>query len=139
MLKSCRYCGRIHDSKFDCGHKPKRGYRQDDIGRFRSSKAWQHKREDIKGRDNYLCQICIRQLYDTDNQYTYDGLEVHHAVPLEEDFDRRLDDDNLLTCCGRHHEMAERGEIPREAILKIIEEQEMENIRLNIPPEGDKA
>jgi len=24
MLKSCKYCGRIHDSKFDCGRKPKK-------------------------------------------------------------------------------------------------------------------
>lgn len=40
-------------------------------------------------------------------QLTYDGLSVHHAVSLEEDYDRCLDDDNLLTVCGLHHEMAE--------------------------------
>lgn len=26
MLKSCRYCGRIHDSAYDCGKKPQRIY-----------------------------------------------------------------------------------------------------------------
>lgn len=124
MKKSCKYCGRIHDSKYDCGMKPVRKKQGNDKDRFRWTQAWQRKREEIKQRDNYLCQICIRKLYDTYNQYTYDYLEVHHAIPLKEDFDRKLDNDILLTMCGRHHEMAERGEIPREVILDIIQEQE---------------
>jgi len=124
MKKSCKYCGRIHDSKYDCGMKPKRKKQGNEKDKFRWSRKWREKREQIKQRDNYLCQICIRKLYDTYNQYTYDYLEVHHAIPLEEDFDRRLDNDILLTMCGRHHEMAERGEIPREVILDIIQEQE---------------
>jgi len=49
---------------------------------------------------------------------------VHHVVPIEEDYDRRLDDDNLITLCAVHHDMAESGAIPREAILEIIQEQE---------------
>lgn len=85
---------------------------------------WQKKRDEIKQRDNYLCQVCIRKLYDTRNQYTYDSLEVHHGVPLEEDFDRRLDNDILLTICERHHGMAEKGVIPKQEILDIIKEQE---------------
>jgi predicted restriction endonuclease len=50
-------------------------------------------------------------------------LEVHHAVPLETDYDKRLDDDNLITLCERHHEMAERGDIPLDVIRRIISEQ----------------
>jgi hypothetical protein len=49
---------------------------------------------------------------------------VHHNTPLEEDYDRRLDNDNLLTTCDYHHELAERGEITREEIQQIIDEQE---------------
>lgn len=124
MLKSCSYCGRIHDSKFDCGKKPVRKKQGNDKDKFRWTQAWQKKREEIKERDSYLCQVCIRKLYDTVNQYNYNDLEVHHAITLEEDFDKRLDNDILLTMCERHHEMAERGEIPREVILKIIKEQE---------------
>lgn len=124
MLKSCKYCGRIHDSKFDCGRKPIRKKEGNNKDRFRWTQAWQKKREEIKQRDNYLCQICIRKLYDTVDQYNYDDLECHHAVPLEEDFDKRLDNGNLITICGTHHEQAECGEIPLDIILDIIAEQE---------------
>lgn len=124
MLKSCKYCMRIHDSKIDCGKKPKRVKQGNDKDRFRWTQAWQRKREEIKKRDKFLCQICIRELYETFDKYTYDNIEVHHAITLEEDFERRLDNDNLLTMCERHHEMAERFIIPREEILYIIAEQE---------------
>ncbi len=124
MLKSCKYCGRIHDSKHDCGYKPKRKKKGNNKDRFRWTKAWQSKRDEIKQRDKYLCQICIRKLYNTKNQYNYTDLEVHHITPLEEDFERRLDNDNLITICETHHEMAERKEIPRELIQRIVKEQE---------------
>lgn len=124
MLKSCKYCGRIHDGKFDCGKKPVRKKQGNNKDRFRWTQAWQNKREEIKQRDKYLCQVCIRKLYDTYKQYNYGDLEVHHAIPLEEDFDKRLDNDNLITICEHHHEMAERGEIPLDTVLNIIKEQE---------------
>lgn len=70
-----------------------------------------------------MCQVCIRKLYDTYNQYNYNNLEVHHAISLEDDFDKRLDDDNLITLCESHHEQAECGEIPLHMITGIIREQ----------------
>ena len=73
MLKSCKYCGRIHDSQYDCGRKPQ-----------------------------------------PQKKITY----------IETDYDRRLDDDNLLTVCGMHHEMCESGAIPYEVVKQIIDEQE---------------
>ena len=131
MLKSCKYCGRIHDSKFDCGRRPPKKKRQTDADRFRWTSAWQQKREEIKARDHYLCQICRREF---PPRFTYGGLQVHHAVPLEEDYERRLDNDNLLTLCERHHELAESGEIPREEIQRIIREQEEAGGGPGIPP-----
>lgn len=124
MLKSCKYCGRIHDSKYDCGKKPKWKKERNDKNKFRSTQAWKKKSEEIRERDNYLCQVCIRKLFNTLNQYTYNDLGVHHAVPLEQDFDKRLDNNNLLTICSYHHELAESGKIPLGVILKIIYEQE---------------
>jgi 5-methylcytosine-specific restriction endonuclease McrA len=118
---------RIHDSKYDCGKKPVRSKQGNNKDKFRWTQAWQKKREEIKERDKYLCQVCIRKLYDTKNQYNYNDLEVHHAISLEEDFDKRLDNDNLITLCEEHHEMSERGEIPREVIMNIIAEQEINN------------
>lgn len=127
MLKSCAYCGRIHDTKYDCGKKPQKKKKITYIDRFRSSRNWREKREQIRARDLNLCQICIRNLYDTDRQYNYEDLSIHHAIPLERDFEKRLDDDNLITVCGKHHEMAECGAIPYEEIKKIIDEQEGKN------------
>lgn len=124
MLKSCKYCGKIHDSKYECPRKPKRKKKGNKKDKFRWTSVWQRKREEIKDRDLNLCQICIRKLYNTHKQYTYDYLEVHHAIPLEQDFDRRLDNDNLLTMCEQHHEMAECGDIPLDMVLNIIKEQE---------------
>jgi len=81
--------------------------------------AWTRKSIEIRERDKYLCQVCLRE-----GVYNYECLEVHHAIPLEEDFDRRLDNDALVTLCEQHHEMAERREIGREVIMGIIDEQE---------------
>ena len=130
MLKSCSSCGKIHDSKHICPQKQKKmqerqsKFKSTDKDKFRWTKAWQVKRAEIRQRDNNLCQICIRKLYDTTNQYTYNYLSVHHAIPLEEAFDRRLDNGILITTCDFHHEKMESGEIPRDVILDIILEQE---------------
>lgn len=48
-------------------------------------------------------------------------LSVHHIEPLEERFDLRLENDNLVTCCSRHHEMAEAGKIPREYLHALAQ------------------
>lgn len=116
MLKSCKYCGRIHNSKFDCGMKPKRKKEPTKINKFRWSRKWTNKREDIKERDNYLCQVCK-----TERRYNYDDLEVHHIVSLEEDYDLRLDDENLITLCVKHHKEADKGEISREYLRELID------------------
>lgn len=124
MLKSCSYCGRIHDSKYICSSKPIKSKQITEADRFRWTSLWQRKREEIKQRDLYLCQICIRELYNTINKYNTEELEVHHNVPINEDYNKRLDNDNLLTVCHTHHEMCESGEIPREEVQRIIDEQE---------------
>lgn len=66
----------------------------------------------------------MRKLYNTIDQFTYDELEVHHAEKLNEAYDKRLDNNNLLTLCVYHHKMADRGEIQLNDIKRIIEEQE---------------
>jgi len=130
MLKSCQYCNRIHDSKHICIQKQasitlrQKKFKYTTKDSFRNTQAWQHKREEIRQRDSNLCQICIRKLYDTLNQYTYNDLSVHHAVSLQDDYNKRLDNDNLLTLCDFHHERAESGQIAYKSINEIIIEQE---------------
>lgn len=136
MLTSCKYCGRIHQKNYDCGKKPvrkKKPYTK--MNRFRSTEAWKRKSVEIRQRDNYLCQICIRKLYNTIRQYNYDNLSVHHAIPITDDWDKRLDDDNLITGCSMHHEMMEDGTIPYEEIKKIIDEQEEKRLPRGIVAE----
>ena len=124
MLKSCQYCGRIHDSKYICEKRASRKKQTTEADKFRWTSKWQKKREEIKKRDLYLCQICIRELYNTVTKYNTEDLSVHHNTPINEDYNKRLDNNNLLTVCSYHHEMCESGDIPREEVQIIIDEQE---------------
>lgn len=127
MLKSCSYCGRIHDEKIVCPQKEKTLSKRKKItkkDKFRGTAAWKKKRKEIKERDIFICQVCVRNLYSPLRRYETNNLEVHHATPLEEDYSKRLDNNNLITLCERHHEMAETGTIPIEVIKEIIWEQE---------------
>lgn len=124
MLKSCSYCGKIHDSKYVCSKKPNNQKQITEADKFRRTSKWQKKREEIKKRDLYLCQICIRELYNTEIKYNTKDLSVHHNIPINEDYNKRLDNDNLLTLCSYHHEMCEKGKIPRKEVQIIINEQE---------------
>ena len=123
MLRSCSYCGKIHDTKVDCGKKPKT-VKNTEVDKFRWTQDWQNKRNEIRNRDLHLCQICIRKLYDTVTQYNYTNLSVHHAIPIGQDESKRLLNSNLITICDYHHEMAESGHIGLAEILTIIREQE---------------
>lgn len=129
MKISCAYCRKIHDKSYDCGKKPtwgKGSYKKMkyDKDRFRSTAAWQKKAEEIKERDHYLCQICFRNLYRTTSRLNSTELSVHHVVPLKEAYELRLENDNLITLCGRHHREADKGLIPLNIIKEIIRQQE---------------
>lgn len=124
MLRSCAYCGRIHDTNIDCGKKPKKNWRRTYKDKYRSTSEWQRIRAAVRERDKNLCQICIRNLYGTIERFNYKGLSVHHCIPIEQDENKRDDRMNLLTLCERHHEMAESGAIPLELVLGIVMEQE---------------
>lgn len=111
MKRSCSHCGRIHDRGYKCSARIKTQKKVTYIDKFRWTKAWQNKREYIRGRDNNLCQVCLLNRHNTTDQYTFDGLEVHHIQPIANAWDRRLDDSNLITLCKYHHELAEAGTI----------------------------
>lgn len=118
MLRSCKYCGRIHPEGYECPKKPKYNpERTSEADRFRKTYRWQQKREQILERDYHLCRVCFDRRY---GQYWDSApLQVHHIEPLEERFDLRLDENNLISCCSFHHKMAEKGEIPREYLRRL--------------------
>ena len=126
MLTTCRYCNSIHDSSYECEKKPKPEYKKNCtyIDRFRSSRAWRKKAEAIKKRDKYLCIYSLSK----DVIETHD-LEVHHIVPIKEDWSKRLDDNNLITLTRLIHEQAEDGTISREELLNLISPRDVEDLK----------
>lgn len=118
MLKSCSRCGKIHDRNHKCYANSKNFYQNNaEMRKFRNSKAWKHKAEEIKERDKYLCQICLKK-----NIFMYKGLSVHHITPVAESEALRLENSNLITVCEIHHKECEVGRIPRTEQQAIVVE-----------------
>ena len=121
MLKSCYYCGRVHPEGYDCPSKPKQIRKQYDTKQvqFRATTAWRAKRKQIQERDRYLCQACLHELPGTVHKYNSNKLSVHHIIPLDEDYSRRLDEDNLITLCAGHHSQADAGIIDKQTLFEV--------------------
>ena len=131
MLKSCRYCGRIHDSKRICTQKKEaeqarwENRKQTKALMFRRSSKWTEKSVQIRERDNYMCLCCRAMLARTKKQFNTEDISVHHIVPIEEDYEQRLEDENLITVCEKHHEMCEAGKISR-AVQKALAKESID-------------
>lgn len=121
MLKTCSKCGIVPEGHICPHRKPRYKNKDTKANKFRSTKAWLNKSIEIRQRDKYLCVVCMNNLYHTINQFNFNKLEVHHITPIEEDYNKRLDNDNLITLCAYHHKMAECGDIPKEELYKLIE------------------
>lgn len=121
MRRACPYCGKIHSRDYQCEKKAEafksRGGKED---LFRWSYDWKLKREYIMRRDKYLCVACLNGLKGTVRKLNNEDLSVHHIQPLKTNWDLRLDDENLITLCRFHHEMAENGTISAETLKEIL-------------------
>ena len=121
MKKACRYCGKIHEKNYICSHKPIKQKSYTDLDKFRSSKQWQLKRKAIAERDLHLCRACLAGLFVPDGKPLLNSdVEVHHITPLAVDFKQRLDDENLISLCHYHHELAENGSISAEELRELL-------------------
>jgi 5-methylcytosine-specific restriction endonuclease McrA len=127
MKRSCKHCGTYHEVKFDCGRKPSRQKKLNAADKFRKTNAWRKKSLEIRQRDKSLCQVCIRQLYNTTLQYNFETIEVHHIIKLEVDMSKKLDNEWLLSMCKYHHTMADDYQIPMDELHEIAMEQEKKN------------
>jgi len=119
MFKACSKCGKIHDINHKCYIGDNIRKKNTKANRFRSTTEWKDKSEEIREDSKYLCSICL-----DNNIYTYDDLEVHHIEPLEENYERRLDNYNLLCLCNAHHREAEKGKIDREYLFSLAKKRE---------------
>ena len=118
MLKSCSRCGKVHNHGHKCYANSKNYYQHNpEIRKFRNSTAWKNKAEEIKERDKYLCQICLKN-----NIFNYKELSVHHIQPVAENEALRLENINLITLCEKHHHECENGKIPRQEQQAIVNE-----------------
>ena len=119
MYKACSKCGKIHEYNKKCyigdGFKRKKT----NASKFRATTEWTNKSIEIREASKYLCSICLEN-----NIYNYDKLEVHHIEPLWQNFERRLDNYNLICLCSTHHKEAEEGKIDREYLFKLAEKRE---------------
>ncbi len=78
---------------------------------FYVSREWKDKRSQILERDHYECQRCngnfviedkpIKKIRITKAKY------IHHIIPLKKNFEKALDDENLVSLCFRCHEVVE--------------------------------
>lgn len=128
MLKSCSYCGRIHDSKKWCRQKRDAEQKRWNNRKatkalaFRRTKAWRDKSIEVRKRQHYMCVCCAHNLEGTTNRLNTKDLSVHHIIPIEDDYELRLDNENLITVCDMHHEMCEAGKISRNIQKQIARE-----------------
>ena len=136
MLKSCVYCGRIHDRKHVCEQKAahdlkrtSRNRKYSDADQLRNTNAWKKKSQHIRIRDKYMCQACLNGIgYLEGRRITTENLQVHHIIPLKADRNEAFNNENLITLCEQCHELAEQGKIPRKKLVEIAQKAE------NIPP-----
>lgn len=128
MLVSCSYCGGYHNRGYKCKAKPSRTKEHTSASKFRSKRIWTEKARAIKTRDKHLCQWCLTQ----DNKYTFEGLEVHHIIPISMDWSKRLDDYNLVTLCSYHHKMADKQQLDNGILFDIALTRSMSDEQRNV-------
>ncbi len=118
MWRACSRCGKIHEHGKRCFANSKNYYQNDpEIRKFRNSGAWKKKAEEIKERDKYLCQVCLKK-----NIINTRDLSVHHIIPCAESQILRLENSNLITVCENHHKLCEVGKISRTEQQSIVDE-----------------
>ena len=58
---------------------------------------WKRLRESVLSRDNYLCQDCLA------SNRLVAAEEVHHIIEVKEDWNKRYEEDNLISLCKSCH------------------------------------
>ena len=112
MKRYCTICHKIHDGR--CKPQPRVNTVKPEFVKFRSSAAWQYKREAIRRRDMQCCRVCAELGIINNSE-----LSVHHIVPLDSDWEQRLEDNNLITLCVAHHRQADAGRIPAAQLRRL--------------------
>ncbi|MFR3569540.1 MAG: HNH endonuclease [Paraclostridium sordellii] len=96
---SKKYC-EVCEAKANDRHKEYKKYRKDIKEQsFYSSDPWRLKREKIKDKDNGCCLLCL-------NKHRSKPMDtVHHIIELKEDWNKRFEEDNLISLCESCHQV----------------------------------
>lgn len=82
-----------------------------DVHAFYVSKYWKSKRKEILERDHYECQRCKGTFIIESKPIKHITITkatcVHHIVPLKDNFNLALVNDNLVSLCFNCHEIVE--------------------------------
>lgn len=74
---------------------------------FYQSSEWKELRERVLQDNNYLCSECKKKgIIRTANT-------VHHKIPIEVDWSKRLDYDNCIAVCGSENKKTDKGKDKR--------------------------
>ena len=85
--------------------------------KFYNSPEWKALRNYKFGMADGLCENCKKK------GIVRAGREVHHIIPIEEDYSKRLDVDNLILLCPSCHQEAHNRDSQLQKFLR-----EWENI-----------
>lgn len=64
---------------------------------FYQTPEWKNLRAEVFAEANGLCQHCLVK------GIIRAGKEIHHKIPIEKDFSRRFEKDNLVCLCPECH------------------------------------
>ena len=82
---------------------------------FYNSSEWKALRNYKFGMAEGLCEICRK------NEKVKAAREIHHIVPIEVDYSKRLDYDNLLALCSDCHNKIHKRQSPLQDFLDLWE------------------
>lgn len=90
------------------------------IQQFYNSSAWRKKRQEIIERAKGMCEVCWQL------GLVREGKEVHHIVKLRDDWNLRLNNNNLILLCTSCHHQIEDCCDSIESLIKFIERKKKE-------------
>ncbi len=91
------YCDQHKTAKAENNRYYDKYHRSDRSKQFYHSAAWKRARDLIRIRDNGLCIECLNQ-----KRITV-GTIVDHIIPIKQNWNKRLDEDNLQLLCQSCH------------------------------------
>ena len=112
LKKLCSKCGKVIDykksrcleceSKYQQQKKMDYKYYNDNLRDkktqvFYNSIEWKQIKKTVHIRDKGLCTMCL-----SENKISYAEV-VHHIEPLKENYNKRINPDNLICLCNKHH------------------------------------